>query len=157
MAIDFRVGIRQIVIDRKRKRVYKYFESPNDGITHYFGGGGVGQVKIYNKTAEAGLKYDLTRYEVRIGVDLLSTRIGALKVKMELPQVYILSTQMTIEMLKDKTLMVMLYAVGMGYPINELTRTYRDKIKPLSVEDQFEVDERQIENTIKGYVHKILG
>lgn len=156
VAIDFPVNIRNIVFDRKRKRMYKYFESPGDGISHYFGNGGPGQVKVYNKTAEANLKYDLTRYEVRIGVDSLVSNINSLQVKIELPEVYILSDQITMDMQKDKTLMAIIYAVCNGYPIHELSRDYRQKIKPLNVNERFEIEELQIERTIKDYVKNLF-
>lgn len=157
VAIDFPISIKHIVIDKGGKKVYKYFESPNNGVTHYFGVGGVGQVRIYNKTAEAGLNYNLTRYEVQVGIDLLSTKINLLEVKMELPTVHILSTQISLEILKNETLNAILFAVSHGYPLNSLSRAYREKIKSLNVNDQFEVRPLQIAATIKDYVRKTLG
>lgn len=98
-------------------------------------GKGDGRVKIYNKKRESDLAITgvMTRVEVSRQVD--DFRIYEAKYLDYdgiFPNIYLANYVYSLsDYSKDKTLMALLYAVQSGYPMKELSRSYRCKVKEL--------------------------
>lgn len=136
LAIDIPINILDILFDKKTKRSYKIFSSGGDNITYYIGSkDSDGNIKIYNKKIESNLNIvgNLTRIEVTRrydDFDIVGIKNYDYGEKF-LPDIflnqYIFSfTDVTS---KDKTLLALLYAIQHGFPLNDLSRKYKDKIK----------------------------
>ena len=155
VAMDFPININRLIIDKYRKRTYKLFDNGGDDKTHYLGKGD-GRIKIYNKAKESGLDGDLTRYEIskEIRLPIASVIDEGYEFEGELVPVSWLEGK-SIEV-EDKTLSALIWAVVEGYPVSELSRVYKDKIRKLMREyTELEFDKKKISQTIrtwfKGY------
>lgn len=157
VACDFEVPIECLVFDKNGKSVYKYFES-RTGRTHYIGEGD-GQVTIYDKAGESGLDGVKTRYEVHFNVGCTRELIHVFQFLHELPKVYYLpSEQISFDDMKEnKTLAALLYAVHHGYPVNDLSRIYRQKIKSYFEIKGKEIvfDKKKIADCLISYVYQL--
>lgn len=97
-------------------------------------GKGDGRTKIYNKKLESDLKIlgDLTRVEVSRELDDFPiNEIKTFKFDKMFPCLYLNKYMYSFKDYEDKTLLALLYAVQNNFPITELTRTYKKKIKDL--------------------------
>ncbi len=137
LAIDIPINILDILFDKKSKRSYKIFSSGGDNITYYIGTkDSDGAIKIYNKKIESNLSIvgNLTRIEITRkyeDLDIVGIKNYDYGEKF-LPDIflnqYIFSfTEETKD--KDKTLLALLYSIQHGFPINDLSRKYKDKIE----------------------------
>lgn len=136
LAIDIPINILDIVIDINTKRKLQTYTLGKDNLTYRYGSGH-GKVKIYNKKIESDLNIVgyLTRVEVSIELDDFPVRnIKNYKFDdLVFPYLYLNQYIFSFSDLTtgDKTTLALLYAVQHGYPIKELTRSYKEKVKKL--------------------------
>lgn len=138
LAIDIPINILDILFDKKSKKTYKIFSSGGDNITYYIGSKDKdGSIKIYNKKIESNLNIvcNLTRIEITRryeDLDIIGIKNYNYGEKF-LPDIflnqYIFSFTEETSKDKDKTLLALLYAIQHGFPINDLSRKYKDKIE----------------------------
>ena len=155
MAMDIRVNILDLIFDIGRRRKMVTTSYGNDNLS-YAVGEGKGRYKIYNKKRESSLNIvgDLTRVEVTFQYD--DYPMADLKYieieKAYLPDIFLNRYVMSLSdnVSQDSTLSAVLYAVQHGFPIKNLSRRYRDKIKELleggSRVNFYEVNVRQALN-----------
>ena len=151
VAMDIPVNINRLIIDKYRKHTYKLFDNGGDDKTHYLGKGD-GRIKIYNKARELGIDGDLTRYEISkdIRLPIGSVIDEGYEFEGELVSVSCLEGK-NIEF-EDKTLSALFWAVVEGYPVSELSRVYKDKIRKLMKDyTELEFDKKKISHTIRTW------
>lgn len=131
-AVDVKTNILNVIgFDKSQKNCLHTIDCGQDDKTFYIGKGN-NRVKIYNKTREAGLDYDLTRIEVTKGFGSGDRLITAKQWKYSgyFPSLFLRDYQIGFEDLQlDKTLAVIIYAVNAGYPLHDLSRVYKEKVK----------------------------
>lgn len=135
LAIDLRVSILDLIYDISGKAVEKVFSSGYDDKTVYLGSGS-NRIKIYNKKKESKLNIlgDLTRIELSRELDDFDIRrLSTLYDNGFFPNIYLNQYIYSLSDYenKDRTLYAILYAVQNGYPIRDLSRVYRNKLKDL--------------------------
>lgn len=131
LAVDINVSILDLIVDKGLKRKMKIFNNGYDDKTYEVGTGD-NRYKVYNKKKESNLDIlgDLTRVEVsRILEDYPVNKIQLYKFGDNFPEIYLNQYVMSLSDYKDKTLLAILYAVQNGYPLKDLTRYQREKIK----------------------------
>lgn len=151
IAMDFPININRLIIDKYKKQTYRLIDNGGDDKTHYLGKGD-GRIKIYNKAKESGLDGELTRYEIskeiRLPIGLVIEE--GYEFKGEVPPLGVIKGEnMNIE---DKTLYSQYWAVINGYPISELSRRYREKVRKLILNHaSIEFDKKEISQTIRAW------
>lgn len=134
LAVDLKINILDLILSKTGKRTFKSLSNGFDDKTYYIGTGDR-RIKIYNKKKESNLKDidELTRVEVSVQFeDFRLIDIKSFKLPDELfPDVYINDYLYTFSDYKDKTMLALLYAVQSGFPIDDLSRRYKEKIKEL--------------------------
>lgn len=146
IAMDFEVNINSLIIDKYRKQVYKLYDEGGDNKTHYLGKGD-GRIKIYNKARELGIEGDLTRYEItkKINLNISDVLLESYEVDIEVIPLGVLNDIS----ISDQTLSSVYYSVLNGYPIDNLSRVYKDKIRQLLMDNNPIVfDKKKISQTI---------
>ena len=134
LAVDIPINVLDLVFDTVRRRKLQTISYGGDNITYNYGSGN-GRVKIYNKKNESNLNIvgNLTRVEVSLEYeDFPLFYLKDFKFNEEVfPCIYLNQYvfSFTDYTNKDKTLMALLYAVQSGYPLKDLTRRYREKVK----------------------------
>lgn len=134
LAIDIPINILDIIIDMYGRRKIQTISYGGDNITHNFGTGD-GRVKIYNKKNESDLNIVgyLTRVEVtREYDDFPISNIKRFDFELNMfPKLYLNQYVFSFSDITsgDKTVLALLYAVQSGYPLKNLTRSYRKKIE----------------------------
>ena len=136
LAIDLRVNILDLVIDKTGKKKMQVFSNGYDDKTYILGGSGDKMVKVYNKKKESDLKItgDYTRIEItRELEDFYVGDIVYFNYIFPFPEIYLNQYVYSLSDYesKDRTTYALLYAVQNGYPINDLSRVYKEKIKKL--------------------------
>lgn len=135
-AMDISVGIMDIIFDVGNRRKLITRSNGGDDITYSVGQGN-GRYKIYNKKKESSLDIagNLTRVEVSFEFEdfPISDVIFFEVSESFLPDVYLNEYVYSLSDVttKDATLSALLYAVQHGYPIKQLSRKYKEKIKEL--------------------------
>lgn len=130
-AIDVNTNILNICgLDKARKDCLLTYDCGGVNKTYYIGKKD-NRVKIYNKTLESGLNYDLTRIEITKYFNNLSlSNVADFSYDGYLPELFINEFQLSFEDLeKDKTLLALVYAVSQGFPLHDLSRDYKRKVK----------------------------
>ena len=92
------------------------------------------ETKVYNKKKESNLDIfgDLTRIEIsRSCDDYPISEIARYKFGDNFPEIYLNQYVMSLSEFQDKTLMAILYAVQNGYPMCELSKAYKTKLKEM--------------------------
>lgn len=133
LACDLKINILDIIFDRGLKRSYKIFSNGFDDKTIYIGKNN-GRIKIYNKKRESNLDIvgDLTRVEISNQLDNFDiSTIKTFKYPDNFPLLYLNNYLYTFKDYDDKTLLAVLYAVQNNFPVNNLSRVYRKKVKGL--------------------------
>lgn len=134
LAVDLKVNILDIIIDKGKKRKVQIYNNGFDNLTYRIGLNDK-KVKIYNKKIESKLDipYDLTRIEIsRQYNDFPISNIKLLKFGTDnFPELYLNDYICSLTDYQDKTLYAIVYAVQNGFPINNLSRVYKQKIKKL--------------------------
>jgi len=131
------MDIRSISVDKGKKKVLKTFDYGGDDITYYIGEGD-GRVKIYNKAREEKVEGSWVRYEVTWYVREKLSNIEHWYPREDAPKLYYYSQQ---ELSFDPTLDAIMYAVERGYPLNRLSRRYKEKaLKCLKARSEVSID-----------------
>lgn len=134
LAVDLKINILDLILSKTGKRTLKSLSNGFDDKTYYIGTGDR-RIKIYNKKKESNLKdvNELTRVEVSVQFeDFRLIDIKSFKLPDELfPDVYINDYLYTFSDCKDKTMLALLYAVQSGFPIDDLSRRYKERVKEL--------------------------
>lgn len=134
LAVDLKCNVLDIIIDKGKKRKFITYSNGGDDITYTVGEGDC-RLKIYNKKRESKLEMfgDLTRIEITRELDDYPIRdIKMLHYGTEyFPEIYMNNYIYSLSDIQDKTMLPILYAVQNGYPINDLTRRYKEKIKKM--------------------------
>lgn len=134
LAVDLKINILDLILSKTGKRTLKSLSNGFDDKTYYIGTGDR-RIKIYNKKKESNLKdvNELTRVEVSVQFeDFRLIDIKSFKLPEELfPDVYINDYLYTFSDYKDKTMLALLYAVQSGFPIDDLSRRYKERVKEL--------------------------
>ena len=139
LAMDIKINILDLIFDKSGKRKIMMFSNGYDDRTYTIGGSGEKHIKIYNKKKESDLHItgDLTRVEItRECNDFFVPDIKLFNYDAYFPELYlnqyVYSLSDYVEKKEtDKTLYAMLFAVQNGYPLNDLSRRYKEKIKNL--------------------------
>jgi hypothetical protein len=153
IAIDLHgVDINNVIYEKGSKRRLLTLDYGGSNKTVYIGEGD-GRVKIYNKALERKLVNEhWTRYEVTLNIGEFNSHIDLIDIKKDLPTIAVVEQMPLVE---DKTLKALFYAVINGYPENELSRKYRDKIHQLIESiSHVQVDYTRIRQVIQTYVHQ---
>lgn len=133
LAMDLKVNILDLNVDFSGRKQMKIFSKGYDDKTIYIGKDD-SRIKIYNKKIESKLNIlgDLTRVEVsRSFDDFPITDIKFFKFGDKFPNIYLNEYIYSLSDYEDKTLFALLYAVQNGFPIKDLSRVYKKKIKNL--------------------------
>lgn len=133
IAFDLRININDIIYDMSGRNIEKIENRGFDNKTVSVGKND-GRFKIYNKKKESDLNIlgDLTRVEISREVEdfpIKNTKI--LQYDNIFPSIYLNNYIVSFSNYEDKTLLGLLYAVQNGFPLRNLTKTYRKKIKDL--------------------------
>lgn len=133
MAFDIPINILDLITDMSGRNFERVDNRGYDNKTIYLGKGD-GRVKIYNKKRESDLNLvgDLTRIEISREMDDFEIRkVVGLKYDNVFPIVYTNNYIYSLSDYQDKTTLALLYAVQQGFPLRDLTKTYRSKIKSM--------------------------
>lgn len=133
LAMDLKINILDLNVDFSGRKQMKIFSKGYDDKTIYIGKDD-SRIKIYNKKIESKLNIlgDLTRVEVsRTFDDFPITDIKFFKFGDKFPNIYLNEYVYSLSDYEDKTLFALLYAVQNGFPIKDLSRVYKKKIKNL--------------------------
>ena len=133
LAIDLKLNINDLNLDYSGRQEMKIFSKGYDNKTIYLGKGD-GRIKVYNKKIESNLNIlnDLTRVEIsRLCDDYDIRNIKLYRYDKRFPSIYLNQYIYSLSDYDDKTLFAILYAVQSGFPIKNLTKTYKRKIKKL--------------------------
>lgn len=133
LAVDVKVNIRDLIVNKGNKRKMYIQSYGKDNITYRVGTGDM-ETKVYNKKKESNLDIfgDLTRIEIsRTCDDYPISEIARYQFGNNFPEIYLNQYVMSLSQYQDKTLSVHLFALQQGYPINEMTRTYKNKLKEM--------------------------
>lgn len=133
LAIDIKINILEIITDISGKRRNLTISNGYDDKTICIGKGD-GRLKIYNKKKESNLNIqgELTRVEITRELDdFCISDVKLLNYDNNFPGLYLNKYIYSFEDYKDRTLFALLYAVQNGFPIQDLSRRYREKIKNL--------------------------
>lgn len=163
LAMDLHgLDISNIQYDKNRKRDVRIF-GYGDNKTVYIGKGN-GRTKIYNKALERGLEGEKwTRYEVTLQYNFnikqsvlkcISEFGLSLDLDFELVDIYsLIGTQVSMsDLTLDGTDKALIFAVQHGFPLEELSRRKRDKIKKiLSESTTIEIDRKSFFNAINKH------
>lgn len=160
VAIDIPLNITRIYPVPYGKIGKRVFDNGGDDKTYYFGQrSSDGAIKIYNKTREAKLDYDLTRYEITFNPDISVYMAKNLTITDSyiLPCNVINDTQLPMELIGTDKVLVLACVEHEEY-LKELSRRKRDKVKELisNCFGRLEIDINSINNTFNSYISSIL-
>ncbi len=128
-SMDLKINILDLCgFDKKRYKDLRIFDCGYDNKTYYLGRTD-NRIKIYNKAIESNLSYNLTRVEVSKKLDLRVPEVNMFDLKLNLPEIYTNNYIFSFSDYKDSTFLAVLYAVQSGFPLNNLTRRYKEKLK----------------------------
>lgn len=133
LALDIKVSILDIIFDMSGKHSSMMLNNGFDDKTIYLGKG-ENRVKIYNKKRESNLNIngELTRIEISHKMDDFNiSDTYKLKFDGKFPSLYLNKYLYSFDIYNDKTLLAILFAVQNNFPINDLSRAYKKKIKAL--------------------------
>lgn len=133
IAFDLRININDIIYDMSGRNIERIENRGFDNKTISVGKND-GRFKIYNKKKESDLDIlsDLTRVEISREMEdfpIKNTKI--FEYDNIFPSIYLNNYIVSFSNYEDKTLLGLLYAVQNGFPLKNLTKTYRKKIKDL--------------------------
>lgn len=136
IAVDLKVNIMDLIIDKSGKRKYMVYGQGLDNKTYTLGSSGGGHIKIYNKKVESNISMTggLTRVEVTVDAnDFFVGDIIVWNYSFGFPEIYLNQYVYSLSDMEnpDKTTLALLFAVQNGYSVNDLTKTYRKKIKDM--------------------------
>lgn len=158
LAMDVKIGILDLIVDYSGRVEKKTISRGYDNKTVYIGKGN-GRVKVYNKKRESNLNIlgELTRIEMSVLCeDYDISRIAYFNIQKDLfPKIYTNRYIYTIKDYEDKTLLAVLYAVQAGFPVKDLTRSYKVKIKNL-LEGGYQIkfDNKIVKSVVQQTIYK---
>lgn len=158
IAFDIPINILDLIYDMSGRGVEKIDNRGYDKKTIYIGTGD-GRVKIYNKKEESNLAItgNMTRVEISRQIeDFPINRIKYFSYDKTFPNVYTNNYIYSLKDYEDKTMLAILYAVQNGFPLRNLTKTYRSKIKNLleggyKIKFDYKLVEQVIKQTMYAY------
>lgn len=161
VAFDVRVNINNLLWDMSGRNLEKIDNRGFDNKTIMLGKGN-GRVKIYNKKRESDLNIigDLTRVEISREVEDFEVRkINLFQYDDMFPTIYLGNYVYSLSDYQDKTTLALLFAVQNGFPIRDLTYTYRKKIQGMlqggyKIEFDNKVVTELLQQTVKYYFLK---
>jgi len=133
LAFDLQVNVLDLIWDMSGRNLERIDNRGYDNKTIMLGKGD-GRFKIYNKKKESDLEIlgDLTRVEItRELEDFPISKVKILNYDNLFPVVYTQNYIYSLSDYNDKTLLALLYAVQNGFPLRDLTKTYKTKVKKL--------------------------
>lgn len=133
---------------------FKHILDTPEGRTYYFGKGDK-RIKIYDKTKEAKLDYDLTRVEISVKVDKELKDIKSVDFSdLSFPLISCREYQLDFSDTElDSTLKAILFACDNGFPISYLSRRYQEKIKSYKIKkSSIEIDLALFNKTLINYL-----
>ena len=133
MAFDISINILDLITDMSGRNFERVDNRGYDDKTIYLGKND-GRIKIYNKKRESSLNLlgDLTRIEISREVEDFEIRkVKILNYDNVFPIVYTNDYIYSLSDYNDKTTLALLYAVQQGFPLRDLTKTYKSKIKTM--------------------------
>lgn len=158
VAIDIPINILDLIFDIGKRRKVQTISYGGDNVTYNFGKND-GRVKIYNKKREKDLNIvgDLTRIEISREFDdfpIAKTKLFKFE-KSFFPILYLNQYIFSFsDFNRDKTTMALLYAVQSGYPIKDLSRSYKSKIeKLLEGGSSIKFDSKSVEGIFKQVIY----
>ncbi len=129
LAMDIPFNILDIGgFDKGRKKDFRMFSQGGENKTYYIGRTN-NRIKIYNKKIESNLDRELTRIEITSKLDITLKNYMFFKYDVELPKLYLNNYLLTFDDIEDKTLLAIVYAVQNGFPLNDLSRRYKEKVQ----------------------------
>ena len=133
LAVDLKINILDIITDMsgKGRDIIISYGYDNKTITH---GKNDGRFKIYNKKIESNLNIpgDLTRIEISRELDDFPIEdLKLFSYGNMFPSLYLSNYLYSFNDYKDTTLLAILYAVQNGFPLKDLSRRYKEKIKTM--------------------------
>lgn len=139
LACDLPININNVFCGKGNKHIKKLFDYGGDNKTIYIGEG-PGRIKIYNKARELGLEGEnRTRYEITMVFDnsgcvpmTIATweAFEICTIESLLVPIYVLESYQ-FDMTLDGTDRGLIYSVLNGFPIEELPRRKKEKIKKI--------------------------
>lgn len=155
-AIDIKTNILNVCgFDKSRKECLMTYDCGGSDKTYYIGKRD-NRVKIYNKSLESNLNYDLTRIEITKYFDNLPLRnVSTYVYKGYVPELFLKEFQLSFEDINsDKTLLALVYAVTNGFPVHDLSRDYKKKVKNfLQNKKSICIDLECLSEVLKKYIY----
>lgn len=135
LSVDVKMNILDLIVDKGLKRKMKVFTNGYDDITYEIGTGDK-RLKIYNKKIESKLQIPGNLTRIEISRQMEDFPVGYAKLfnypVEEFPEIYTNDYIVSLFDYKmDRTLLVHVFAVQSGFPLNKVSRTYKSKIKKL--------------------------
>jgi len=166
LACDMPININNLFCGKGTKHIKKLFDYGGDNKTIYIGEG-PGRIKIYNKARELGLKDEnKTRYEISIVFDnsgcipqtvALYEAFEVCSIESLLVPIYVLESYQ-FDMVINGTDRGLVYAVLNGFPIEELPRDKKTKIKKiLSESASNSLDSNGFVNAFRHYFASFIS
>jgi len=156
-SIDFALDIRENILnligfDKQKKSFLTTIDNGLDDKTYYMGVRN-NRVKIYNKRIESNLDYDLTRIEITKYLDINSCDIYNFDFGY-FPELFLRDFQLNVtDMQLDSMFATVLFAVEHGFPLHDLSRKYREKVKNyLQQKKPIKIDFSCFTTTLKNYL-----
>ena len=153
-AIDVPTNICNICgFDKGKKACLITYDCGNDDKTFYIGKTD-NRVKVYNKTIESGLNYDLTRIEItKCFKDLKIDCVRYYKYDGYVPELFLKDFQLSINDFSDKTLFAIVYAVLEGFPLHDLSKHYKKRVKDfLNKKKPIKIDFSCLDKCLVNYI-----
>lgn len=155
-AVDIKTNILNVIgFDKSQKKCLVTYDCGGDDKTFYIGKGN-NRVKVYNKSKECNLNYDLTRIEITryFGESDSLKIIKNWSYCGYFPELFLKDYQITIDDLQgNQTLMGLIYAVNCGLPLHDLSKKYKVKVKEfLQKKKPINIDFKCFCNTLLKYL-----
>ena len=157
-AMDLKINILDLCgFDKKRYKDLRTFDCGYDNKTYYMGRTD-NRIKIYNKALESNLSNNLTRIEVSKKLDLKLLDINRFELKINLPEIYTNDYIFSFSDYQDSTFLAILYAVQGGFPVNNLSRRYKEKLKStLSGRYKIDFNSKMCLNSLRKCIWNIFN
>ena len=160
VAVDVPISILDICgLNKKRFKDIRTFNNGYDNKTFYIGRTD-NRIKIYNKKLESNLDIggELTRIEITSKQDYEFKALDYFNVSLCIPDIFTNDYMYTFKDYEDKTLLAVVYAVQSGFNINDLTRTYKEKVTNLlEGGHKIEIDIKCIRKVLNQVLRFYLG
>ena len=156
--MDLKINILDLCgFDKKRYKDLRIFDCGFDNKTYYLGRTD-NRIKIYNKGLESNLSRNLTRVEISKKLDLNVLDINRFELKINIPEIFTNDYIFSFSDYNDPTFLAVLYAVQSGFPVNNLSRRYKEKLKnTLSGKYRVELDSKFCLNILRKCIWNLFN